>query len=468
MIKKIILLSAISSLSLFANTNVPSEGSNLNITIYNSDLAFINDKRSVDVQKGFQKLVYEGIPNNVITESVIPSFSKINTNLFSQNYVYNLISLDSMLNNSIDQEVEYYNNHYMKEENPVLYKGKLLSISPTMVQNNNTNKIETLNSQNQVIFNDIPKNMITKPSLVWNMQTEKEGNLDIDLKYLTRGISWNSDYVLNLNDKSLDLNGWITIKNNSGVGYDNATITCLAGEVNRNHNLRRDTMMKNMGMEDAVFSGAPEVKQEAFSDYHIYKIPFKEDIKNKENKQIAFINKSNIIYKQYGMAFNNYFENYGEQKLSFTNTIEFKNSDKNNLGIPLPTGNIRMYKKDSKGKVHFIGEDRIGNIPKEEDIKLNIGEMFDVVGDKKIVKYKADRYIREVKTKYSVRNRGEDSVIVKINENIPTYGREIFVESSCNDICSIEKKNAFVREFTIKLKPEQEYEFTSEFEVNFH
>ena len=134
-----------------------------------------------------------------------------------------------MLENSIDKEVTFYSN----EKEPTLSKGILLSASPhAMIKENSTGKIYTLNSATQVIFSQVPENMITKPSLVWNMQSEKKGKLGIDLKYLTRGISWKSDYVLNLKKDVLDLTGWITVNNNSGVAYVNAQITCLAGDVN--------------------------------------------------------------------------------------------------------------------------------------------------------------------------------------------------------------------------------------------
>lgn len=454
-----------SSLLLASNISIPSTGSDLKITIYNSNLAFVNDKRNVTINKGSQKLVYEGVPSKVITESVIPTFTGVNLNLFSQNYMYDLISQVSMLRNSIDKTVEYYENNSIEKQNPELFSGVLLSLNPIMIKQT-SGKIISLNSSNQVVFNSIPKNMITKPSLVWNIKTHKKGNLGIDLKYLTTGISWKSDYVLNLDKKTLDLNGWITINNQSGVSYDNAQITCLAGEVNRVSSRRPQLMMRSKGiMFDSLVE---EVKSESFSGYHIYKIPFKETIENNQKKQINFIDKKAIKFIQYGKNINNNFENYGKQKLVFKNIIKFKNEKENNLGLPLPSGKIRMYKKDSKGETHFIGEDRIGNIPKNETIKLKIGTMFDVVGEKKITKFKVDRYLREVETTYEIRNRGDEPVTVKIEERIPTYGRKIFVNTSCSDNCSFEKKTAFYREFTIKLDKEESYSFTSNFEVSFH
>ena len=467
--RKGLIISAILSSILFAGTTtVPSKGSDLKITIYNGNLAFINDKRETNIEKGHQKLVYEGVPSNVISESVIPTFTGVSTNLYSQNYMYDLISLNSMLKNSIDKEVQYYRNNYLHKEIQDLYLGTLLSMHPVMIKDNDTNKIITLTNPNQVIFNSVPSSMITKPSLVWNIDTAEKGKLDVDLKYLTTGISWKSDYVLNLNKDSLDLNGWITIKNNSGVSYDNAQITCLAGKVNRAPRIQREAIMSKSIKMKSFAASDMRVKEESFSGYHIYKIPFKEDIANKQNKQITFIENKGVKYTQYGKNINNYFDNYGKQKLVFNNIVEFKNNKENNMGIPLPAGTIRMYKKDSKGETHFIGEDRIGNIPKKETIKLKVGTMFDVVGEKRITKFKADRYLRDVETTYEIRNRGVDPVTVKIEERIPTYGRQITTETSCKGQCSFVKESAFYRTFTIKLDAGELYDFTSSFEVLFH
>ena len=447
-----------------ANTIVPSTGSDLKITIYNNNKAFINDTREVEVTAGKQKLIYEGVPSSVITQSVVPTFSGMKSNLYSQNYIYDLVSLQSMLEKSINKEVAFYSN----EKEPTLSKGILLSTSPNaMIKENSTGKIYTLNSATQVIFSKVPENMITKPSLVWNMEAEKEGKLGIDLKYLTTGISWSSDYVLNLTKESLDLTGWITVRNNSGVSYENAKITCLAGDVHsvpQRHNYRQKSVVYESVASPIVMD---KVSEESFSGYHIYKIPFRETIANKEQKQISFIDKKSVKYHQYGKNMNSYFENYGEQKLQFSNTIEFENKKENNMGISLPTGVVRMYQKDSKNETHFIGESRVGNIPEDENVTLTVGTLFDAVGEKKITKFVAKKHYRNVETTYNVRNQGKEPLELKIEERVPVYGNDITVKTSCKDHCSVEKKNAFVREFTIMLKAKEKYSFTSEFEVNY-
>ena len=459
--QKIVFTTLLLSSLGVANTIVPSQGSDLKITIYNDDRAFVEESRKVEVAKGKQSLIYEGVPSSVITPSVIPAFTGIPIRLYSQNYSYDLISLQSMLTKSINREVEFYTNG----ENPRLSHGILLSADPVMVEENSSGKIYTLERPSQVIFSRIPETMITKPSLVWHIESARAGALGIDLKYLTRGISWKSDYVLDLKKERLDLTGWITVNNHSGVAYTNAEITCLAGEVH--HAQERPVRRMYKAQPVMAADAALPVKEASFSGYHIYKIPFRETIADKAQKQISFIEKQGVAYRQYGVAQNSRFSNYGEQKMTFANTVSFANTKANHMGIALPSGIVRMYQRDSDAQTHFIGEQRIDNIPEDENVTLTIGTMFDVVGEKRITRFVSRNHYKNIETTYSLRNQGKTPVTLKIKEQIPTYGNHIKVKTSCKGQCSVVKKNAFVREFTVKLDAKGKYSFTSEFEVDY-
>ena len=128
---------------------------------------------------------------------------------------------------------------------------------------------------------------------------------------------------------------------------------------------------------------------------------------------------------------------------------------------------IRVYQKDSQKQTHFIGEQRLGSIPEDEKVVLKIGNLFDVVGEKTITQYKARKNYRNVETTYALRNQGKETVTLKLKEQLPVYGDKINVKTSCNDRCTVEKKNAFLREYTITLKSKEHYDLTSEFEVHF-
>ena len=198
----------------------------------------------------------------------------------------------------------------------------------------------------------------------------------------------------------------------------------------------------------------------SISGYHIYKLPGKISLLNKQSQQIVMLEAKNIKYKRYAVANNSYFNRYQERKINFSQQIKFKNSKDNALGLPLPQGLVRVYKSK-----HYLGDSQIGNTPKDEKITLNIGQMFDVVGKQKIIKYIVRDNYRDVKTKYTIKNRGKKPIEVKISENIPRYRDTVKFKTSCSGICSSREKNAFVREFTIKLKAEESYSFTTEFEV---
>ncbi len=439
-----------------ASVTIPHKAKEIAVTVYNNNLAFVHEKREVRVKKGLQTLVCEGVASQVITPSVVPQFSGADVRLYSQNFRYNLITLDSLLKNSIGRKVSFYTNG----EKPKLEKGTLLSSAPVVVKSAHDGKIYALEAPTQVIFPGIPPAMITRPSLVWRAEIAADAKLGIDLKYLSRGIKWKSDYVLDLKEKTLDLHGWITIENNSGATYENAQIRCIAGEL---HEARAPVQYRNL--KTMAMPAPAAVHEESFSGYHLYKIPFRETLRDKEQKQILFIDKKGIGYRQYGKAVNSYFENYGVRKLSFANIVTFDNTKANHAGIPLPAGVVRMYQKDSAGETHYIGEDRLSNTPEGERVKLTVGTLFDVTGEKRVTRFVSDKYHREVETAYEIRNLGKKPIDVKIEERIPSYGTKITLHSSCKKGCKEVKKSAFVREFTIHLPAKGRYDFTTSFEV---
>ena len=444
-----------------AGAVVPPDRTDLSLTIYGNDRAFIHEIRQMRIEAGRQQLIYPDVPRSLIAASVVPEFRGVPVTLYSQNYAYDLISLPSMLAKSIGRSVSFYTNG----RNPTLLEGTLLAAKPSvMIREKSGGRIYTLEKSSQVLFSKIPPSMITRPSLVWNLDAPSAGELTVDLKYLSRGIRWKSDYVLNLHSeqKRLDLTGWITVKNDSGVSYPNARITCLAGEV---HLAEKPGRREAIAYRAVKAMPVPTVEEQSFAGYHIYKIPFRETIADKEQKQIRFLYRDEVAYEQYGKAVSASFPHSGETKLRFVNTLRFSNSEKNRLGIPLPSGTIRMYSADANGSTHFIGESRIGNIPSDENVTLPVGILFDATGEKRTVKYVARQGYRNVVSRYTLHNRGKTPLTLKVEERIPTYGGTVRIKSDCKGPCSVRKLTAFVREFTVRLAPSTTYNFDSEFEV---
>jgi hypothetical protein len=278
-------------------------------------------------------------------------------------------------------------------------------------------------------------------------------------------MSWKSDYTVNLSgEKILDLNSWITITNNSGATYQDANITVLAGEVNTPQPRSRRVYAKRAMM--AAAEDTANIKSEAFSGYHIYPIPFRETIKDKEKKQISFIEKKGIAYQKYGFNKESvYFSNFGERKLRFDQVIEFKNSRENHLGIPLPKGTVRVYKEDKGGTSRFVGAADISDIPKDEAVKLTIGKYFDIVGKERITDYRQTRNEKRISYEITVSNHSKENEVVKIQKSVPTNQGKLTVTDNCSKQCSKETMNAFVTRYTLLLKPDETYTLTVSYDV---
>ena len=457
--KKTIITSLMLSTSLLTANNlaITNAPENIALTVYGSDLAMISEKRSAVIDSpGRVKLMYPGVPSMIDTSSVIAAFSQ-QTRLFSQNYSYDVISYNSLLKYHLGKLVLYTEDEEATERK----EGTLLSVSPILIREKSEGAIHV---PYKVFFSNIPKAMAIKPSLFWNIETEAK-KLDIDLKYLTKGLSWKSDYTIDLtDDTTLDLNSWVTITNNSGATYHDADITVLAGDVNIPQEQESRRVYAKRAMAMAEDSG--NIQNEAFSGYHIYKIPFRETIKDKEKKQISFIQKKAITYEKY--AFNKetfYFSNFGERKLNFSQVIEFKNSEENRLGIPLPKGTVRVYKEDQSNVSRFVGAANITNIPKDETVKLTIGKYFDIVGKEKIIDYRVTKNDNHITYEITINNHSKKREVIKLKKSVPTNQGKLTIKDSCDKQCSEERLNAFTTQYTISLEPDEEYKMTISYDV---
>ena len=441
--KKIILIISTISL-LFSNS----------ITIYNNNLAHINESQKISLKEGLQEIKFKNLPNSIIVDSISPIF-KDSVKLISQTYKYNPLNIHNLLKANLNSEVEFYSQDKQKK----LLKGKLINLNPTIIE---SDKKYYIVDSNSIVFNKLPKNIDYKPYLIWKVESKKAKDSSVELSYLLNGINWSSNYTATLNDDTLNLKAWANIVNKSGKEFKDVNVELIAGVVNRHRGniapMARMYKSKVMSMEASADINMPP---KSISGYHIYKLPNRVTLLNNQSQQIVMLEAKNIKYKRYAVANNSYFNRYQERKINFSQQIKFKNSKENALGLPLPQGLVRVYKSK-----HYLGDSQIGNIPKNENITLNIGQMFDVVGKQKIIKYIVRDKYRDIETKYTIKNRGKEPIEVKISENIPRYRDTIKFKTSCSGICTSKEKNAFLREFSIKLKANESYSFTTEFEIS--
>lgn len=425
------------------------------VTVYNVDLALVKDRRDIMLDRGTRELQFMDVASGIIPQSVnITSLNGNGLRVLEQNYEYDLLDPDKLLDKYVGKEVK------LLTTNP--YKGKE-KIEPATLLSNNGGPIFQIGDEityghpGRVIFPGVPDNLISKPTLVWLVNTVTKGKQSVEASYLTSGINWRSDYVVTLNDGDdrADLTGWVTIDNKSGATYTDARLKLVAGDVNT---VEEEYEFKEKLMDGFVARAAekPQFQEEAFFEYHIYTLQRPSTIKNNQTKQINLIKADTIPVKKefiyYGAPYyyrNRYSGAMNDQKVGVY--VEIANKEDNNLGIPLPKGTMRVYKHDSEGSLQFIGENLIDHTPKDEKVKIKLGDAFDIVGERKQTDWRKLAFSRyEAEYLITLRNHKKEDVVVKVVEPIP--GDWKMIRSSH----TYKKTDAFTAEFEITVPKDKE------------
>jgi hypothetical protein len=438
------------------------------ITIYNVNLGLVKDQRSMKLPKGMGELKFMDVASQIIPTSVhIKSLVNPDSlQVVEQNYEYDLLNPQKLLDKYVGKEVKlYYKNPYTEREEIV---------TATLLSNNGGPIFKigdeiTFGHPGRIIFPGVPENLISKPTLVWLIENSLQSLQKVEASYLTNGINWRSDYVVTLNDKDdrADLSGWVTIDNKSGATYKDAKIKLVAGDVNRAKGELeyKDKMMRVA--EAAAKPAAPQFKEEEFFEYHIYTLQRPATIKENQTKQINLVNADDISVKKelvyYGAQYyyrSAYGEKISNQKIGVF--VEIANRKEDNLGVPLPRGTVRVYKKDSEGSLQFVGEDSIDHTPKDEKIRIKLGDAFDVVGSRKQTDWKKIAYdTYEAAFEVSLRNHKKEDVTVRVIEPIP--GEWSMLSSSHEH----KKTEAFTAEFNIPVPKDKEVKLTYRVRMRF-
>lgn len=420
------------------------------LTVYNSNRALITEEREVDFPfSGKCFLNYVDVPSTIMSQTL--SFNVKSgkpLNLLEQNYEYDLLSPQKLLEKYLGKEVILVQN-VMENNTTVLKKTKAKLLST----NNGTvweaeGRILSNPTYSYLEFPTVPENLYAKPTLVISLEGEKGKRL-IETSYLATGLNWICDYVLSLNEKGNmgNLTGWVTLTNNSGKTYRDASLKLIAGDV-------KTLERKEAGRyyEEAVMlkAQAPSFEEKAFFEYHLYTMTRKTTIKDNQQKQIELLEGKNIpIEREYLLTGEKWYytQRYADgQTQKIEVLLKFKNEEKNNLGIPLPKGTVRVYQKDSDGSNQFIGEDLIDHTPKDEMIKLSVGKAFDVVAERKQKDFKSiSNCVYEMEYEIVLRNHKAEDITVKVVEPI---GGDWTILSSSHPY---EKDQAFQVIFNVKV-----------------
>jgi len=405
-----------------------SDQTDLNVTVYNSNIALIRDVRNLTLPVGAFRLKFMDIAATVNPATV--HFRSLNDpeklGVIEQNYEYDLLEPAKLLHKYVGKEVTLVRSY---QENGTTRREE---IRATLLSDNNGpvwkigNDIVTGMYAETYRFPEVPANLYERPTLLMSLENSGVRKQQIEASYLANNLSWNADYVLTVarDDKNADLDGWVTVVNNSGTAFHNARLQLVAGELNR---VATETRIRAMDETRALSAkaAAPQFQQESFSEYHLYSLSRKTSVEDKETKQISLLQGSGVpvekIFMVNGQSY--YYRNQQAPGSPLKDPVmvyyKFKNEEKAGLGIPLPAGNVRVYQKDSKGGILFAGEDRIDHTPKDEFVNIHIGNAFDVVAEHKQTDYKRiDTHTWEMEFEVTLRNHKDGPVTVQVNEPI--------------------------------------------------
>lgn len=442
----------------------------MEVTVYNQNLGLIKEVRPFTLKSGVQDLKVTDVAAQIDPTSV--HFKSLTApdavSVLEQNFQYDLISRDKLMEKYLGREISLERVLGRDGDKKELITGTLLS-----AQGGITLQVDgkiLVNPLGSPILPELPEGLLSKPTLLWKLNARKGGAHDIELSYLTTGMSWRSDYIVvtNAADDKMDLNAWVTINNGSGATYKDAKLKLMAGDVHRAQDevrAVRGAMMKMNAMAAEADSGFAE---KSFFEYHMYTLGRPATVRERETKQIELAAAADVPLKKLflydgaqNMGWGNYNEytrsdpNYGTQSNKKVNVmLEFKNSKDNNMGMPLPKGRVRVYKKDTDGSLTFIGEDDIDHTPKDEKIRIEMGNAFDVVGERKRVDFHVDSKARWFQETFEIklRNHKDSDITVTVVEHLYRWTNWKLTDVSQK----WDKKDAQTAEFSVPVKKDGE------------
>jgi hypothetical protein len=391
------------------------------VTVYNGNLGLVKDVRNARLPVGVHEVQYADVASLIDPTSVhLKSLTDpAGLRILEQNYEYDLLSSDKLMEKYLGKKVRVY------QSDGTYHEATLLSTAGPIFEING--QIH-LGHRGQIVLPALPENLVARPTLVWLLRNQTPAPQNVQASYLTGGLNWKADYVMvvDATDTKSDLTGWVTIDNKSGATYTNAALKLVAGDVNRAQDLRRAPRALELAAKAASMADASrDFKSEGFFEYHLYTLDGRTTINDNQTKQLTLMAATGVaVQKQliYYGAQDYYRTSYGmpmsNQKVGVY--LELKNSQEQRLGVPLPKGKIRVYKADASGSQQLIGEDWIDHTPKDERIKIKMGDAFDVVGERTQKEWrKIGTNVYEVEWELSLRNHKKDDQTVTVVEPVP-------------------------------------------------
>jgi hypothetical protein len=432
------------------------------VTVYTDGFGLVRELRDVDLGTGRVSLEFRDVSSKIEPDTVHVKSMAVGhpLSILEQNYRYDLLSPEKLLQKYEGKRVKLYrwNEETGKDEE---VDAEILSVNQNQPVLKVGNEI-TYGFPARFAFPEVPKNLIAEPSLVWLLDSAQPKQT-LEVTYLTQGFGWSADYVLTVGEEtsgvsSADLVGWVTLQNNTSTSYEDAKLKLVAGNVQR---VRGQDGIKDVREElEKEDVDKKQFAEESFFEYHLYTLDRPTSLLSNEQKQVTLLEAHGIEVRRqlifYGASYY-YRGSYGQvvsnQKVGVY--LDIKNEERNHLGIPLPKGTVRVYKADKSGASQFIGEDAIDHTPRDEKIRIKMGESFDVVGDRKQTDYKSiSSCIDETAWEISLRNHKDTADDVLVYE--PIEGEWQVLSSSL----PFDKKDAHTFTFLARIPGRGETKIT--------
>lgn len=424
------------------------------VTVYNSNFGFVKDTRHVAVPTGIGELRFMDVAATVIPETVhVKSVNQSGAfSILEQNYEYDLMNARKLLDKYVGKKIKIIDVNKFQDRRD--------SIEATLLSNNQ-DQIFRINNEIYLghpgikVLPEIPDNLIAQPTLTWLYHNRGSQSQNLEVSYLANDITWKADYiaVLDERDTAADISAWVTVDNRSGAAYNNASLKLIAGDV---HRTARPPVRKVYAERVEAAEVVPQFEEKAFFEYHIYDLQRATTVKDHQTKQIRLFQAENVrTLKEYLVGgTTRYFTRRYETKRITTPVnvhVRFKNDKAHNLGMPLPAGIIRVYKKDAEQRQQFIGEDTIQHTPRNEEFKLRLGRAFDIVAERTQTDFKRITSKRfESAWEITVKNHKDEKIIVGITE--PMRGNWQMLEHSH----PYTKVDAFTIRFDVEIPKDGE------------
>lgn len=461
----------LNTLSLILLMTTPSLQAESTLTLYNQDFAVVRETLPLNLQTGVNEIRYADMVSRLEPDSVIlrDPAGKARFQILEQGYRNDPVSQELLLSLFEGKTIDFF----IKEPNKpdAIVPGKIIR-SGFRTHTQPVIEIDgklRFSLPGQPLFPSLGDDTVLNPTLSWKIESAAEARFDAELGYVTAGFTWAADYNLIAPEtgNKADLIGWVTLRNDSGKTFRDARIKLMAGDVNKIQPpappMARLAMKAEMSAEMA-----PPVSQKAFDEFHLYTLAHPTTLRDRESKQVEFVRAAGVrmdrlyVYDgaqlrgwRVGMA---YGENPGygvESNKKVAVYREFKNTQDNHLGVPLPKGRVRFYTQDSADQsLQFVGENTLDHTPRDETIRLYTGDSFDLVGERKRLDFQVDTANRRARESYEIklRNHKNEAVDIRVVEHLFRWLTWTIEEKSQ----SFDKRDAQTIEFSLNLKPDEE------------